>query len=847
MSAEICFNNFMMKEKKKIEEVEEKSEEEIEVQTEEDALELEKTLTELRAVQDRKALKQQRKYDRVMATLAMIVLVSALPALAWWSQKQPEVQEKVQRAVETQLETDRADHYSTAITTDPEQTWNGELDEDYGDDEWTRGIKELWNMKDEEFGNIQVIEKKGMVYDQAQRQAIRDYGFVVRGVRGAYALDPEQTVERQDDWTNYYSSIAGGGPCSRNPANAVLVTSDVVLHVYHKMFDQELEYLEDTQFLPELRTLLQQMMTQTKAKLAQAQGKERESLQRLADYLAIPLALVQSVDTSVAPGYTRAQVGYLEKLDFNKVKSNLETVSANFSSEDQKVVRAEMEKVLAADKVMDSELTGEPFHDYTQYTTRGHYNANSLGQAYFKAMMWLGRANFKFNTNNKESDLQAAYDALNLVKILADAGQLERWRGLKEPIDYLVGNADDLSVDDVKSLATDVTWEQMPQKLAQLQALETPKVMSAVVRVDADTTKSEAQAQTQAFSLFSQRFTPDAYILSSLTQGEETVDLETGERLPSTATALMAAAALGNDLAESEYNVWLKENWPDSVKISQKTMAALQQEMAAWKKSDWQANNYTSWLYTLASLNDAQPTAKTNAQAWQAKNLNAWLGSYTELKHDTVLYAKQAYAEKGGGGDCEEMPMVYGYVEDNPEFFLRMKDLLAANISWLKKNQNLDDESDPVLWRLQRLAESASLYEKVALAQAVNTKLDDEVYEELRNDTRNLDWALSPIFTDETQEKDARSALVADIFTDGVTGKVVYEANGYPDLITVLVDDVNGKRLVRGLVYNYREFTKPLEARLTDQDWWQDVYVPEGTERQLPAQPAWWTPYFGAK
>jgi hypothetical protein len=26
------------------------------------------------------------------------------------------------------------------------------------------------------------------------------------------------------------------------------------------------------------------------------------------------------------------------------------------------------------------------------------------------------------------------------------------------------------------------------------------------------------------------------------------------------------------------------------------------------------------------------------------------LGSYTELKHDTLLYVKQAYAEMGGGG-----------------------------------------------------------------------------------------------------------------------------------------------------------------------------------------------------
>lgn len=30
---------------------------------------------------------------------------------------------------------------------------------------------------------------------------------------------------------------------------------------------------------------------------------------------------------------------------------------------------------------------------------------------------------------------------------------------------------------------------------------------------------------------------------------------------------------------------------------------------------------------------------------YQDKNLNTFLGNYTELKHDTLLYAKQAYAE----------------------------------------------------------------------------------------------------------------------------------------------------------------------------------------------------------
>jgi len=40
------------------------------------------------------------------------------------------------------------------------------------------------------------------------------------------------------------------------------------------------------------------------------------------------------------------------------------------------------------------------------------------------------------------------------------------------------------------------------------------------------------------------------------------------------------------------------------------------------------------------------------------------LGSWTELKHDTILYAKQVMAEMGGGGP--QTPP-HGYVEPNPK------------------------------------------------------------------------------------------------------------------------------------------------------------------------------------
>ena len=58
-------------------------------------------------------------------------------------------------------------------------------------------------------------------------------------------------------------------------------------------------------------------------------------------------------------------------------------------------------------------------------------------------------------------------------------------------------------------------------------------------------------------------------------------------------------------------------------------------------------------------------------RAWAMKTLNTQLASWTELRHDTLLYVQQSYT----------MPMLCGYpagfVEPRPEFWQRMN-LLAA-------------------------------------------------------------------------------------------------------------------------------------------------------------------------
>jgi hypothetical protein len=74
-----------------------------------------------------------------------------------------------------------------------------------------------------------------------------------------------------------------------------------------------------------------------------------------------------------------------------------------------------------------------------------------------------------------------------------------------------------------------------------------------------------------------------------------------------------------------------------------------------------------SWLASLREL--SAPTIESKypeamrTRAWAMKTLNTQLASWSQLRHDTILYAKQSYT----GGDTCLYPT--GFVEPRVEYF----------------------------------------------------------------------------------------------------------------------------------------------------------------------------------
>ena len=89
------------------------------------------------------------------------------------------------------------------------------------------------------------------------------------------------------------------------------------------------------------------------------------------------------------------------------------------------------------------------------------------------------------------------------------------------------------------------------------------------------------------------------------------------------------------------------------------------------RRDFWNANLYNLWLASLRALSPWPPARRApleiaGTEAWGRRTLNTQLASWAELRHDTILYAKQSYT---GGAGCEFPDAL---VEPSPEFFARL-------------------------------------------------------------------------------------------------------------------------------------------------------------------------------
>ena len=596
----------------------------------------------------------------------------------------------------------------------------------------------------------------------------------------------------------------------------VFVTSDALLHAYHLMFDATLLMLEEQVFLPHLQEFNQALLAQAEAQYQQLQGTAWEdSARRVAAFIAVGSKLADPAFP--VPDYAA-----------DLVEAELALINAAAGPRPQ------------SSPIFPLLVPGE---DYSQYLPRGHYTRTDLLKAYFKAMMWYGRMTFRLgDPADPEVGPTETRMALLLTLAVRDGAAahqaLDLWSELYDPTAFLVGRSDDLTIPDYLAVMSSVYGPQ-----ADLTAIADDGKLETFIAATADLPAPrilglvsddwKPVAATKGLRLMGQRFVPDAYIFQELIHPKVP-----GRFLPS---GLDVMAVMGSDRAAA-----VQAQDPNSQDPAYGVQSG---EMINWlgglSQSEWTETAYNGWLYALRPLLTPPGVGYPlfmRSTAWQDKQLNTALGSWAELKHDTILYAKQTYGGLGGCGQPQppSPAAAPAYVEPVPEVFARVAALASMTRAGLEQRGLLellapDQEGGSTLSnRLDGLAAKALAFKAMAEKELQGVPLTPDEQAQLRNFGGYLEdlvhWA-----NGEAPELEP-AAVIADVATDPNTSQVLEVGIGRVHEIYVVApipqeDGSLALTVARGGIFSYYEF--PSDQRLTDEAWRAQLAA-----GQAPAQPA---------
>ena len=102
-----------------------------------------------------------------------------------------------------------------------------------------------------------------------------------------------------DEMLGMFDEVGGSeSEAERRPENARLVTPDVLLHAFHKYFENSLEYLERFDLAPLLRRFLHQAQASALKYRGQSSGKLAARYEMVAAQLTVPLVILENAQWS---------------------------------------------------------------------------------------------------------------------------------------------------------------------------------------------------------------------------------------------------------------------------------------------------------------------------------------------------------------------------------------------------------------------------------------------------------------------------------------------------------------------------------------------------------------------
>ncbi|MGK3986151.1 DUF3160 domain-containing protein [Sorangium sp. So ce136] len=589
------------------------------------------------------------------------------------------------------------------------------------------------------------------------------------------------------------------------------VSADSILYAVHRSYDAILKAVELASLAPELTRMLEEM----RARLAAGAGSELGDEARAdADlYTAVALALLTEERVAPVAGASAATIDELVA----GAKAHQGTAEVS---------------LFGADRTMD----------FSQFEPRGHYTDQPELERYFRSMMWLGRVDFRFLETQPDGtqlfhrrQLEGAY----ALRALAEAKTLDRYTRIDDAIQAFVGESDYMTLPELDALLKDLDLSDA----GGLAGVPDDRIAEVIVKKGHGTQRISSHIMinglgkgtlplSSSFAMLGQRYVVDSHVFSNVVY--DRVQGGTVKRMMPNPLDV-GFAALGNDqaglLLGSELGQYRYA--PD--------LHMMRVLVDAHPADFWSKNLYNRWLVALRELSPAQALADTEGlpavaktEAWGRRLLNTQLASWAELRHDTLLYAKQSYT---GGTTCE---FPDAYVDPYPAFYARIAELaehggkvvetleLSGDAAWLA------EQLPAYFARLHSIAQTLG---EMAANERAGLPLTEEHLAFINQAVRVQYGCGSPegaegwyarLFFD-AYESVTQDPTIADVHTQPTdeggapVGRVLHVGTGLPRLMVVTADPCGTPRAFVGLASSYFEKTTEGFARMNDMEWADEI------------------------
>ena len=591
------------------------------------------------------------------------------------------------------------------------------------------------------------------------------------------------------------------------------VTTDSLLHTYHLYFDHLMKEIEKDKLLRSINNISRKTEDVAKKYYTELKGTDYEPhAKSLMAFFAVPLKIFDEnyivddvikdiVDAEIEKINAHEQVGVIKPIFKEYINDEVLANIENYKRD--------------ANLYMD---------DYTQYKPRGHYDGDPDLEKYFKVLMWYGRVNF----SSVEKDLTKI--ALLMSYALNEIKENESYNNIKDIIYYFAGFSDDngpieyydvakKSFGDVFNKESLLDNNKYENFLNGLKSLKT-----SLINSQPEVYNIAESLKDVSFRFIGQTYTYDAEMFKWLIFDYVKKSVAGQKRyLPD---FLDVPASLGSDIATK---ILMDEGNDKFIGYSE-NLKKMQNEMPKKMDNDNKEILYLKWMKVLKSLIDSDKNNSAfpsfmKGEEWRKKKLETFGGSYAELKHDTILYAKQTYgaAEMGEGGydefyDYEEI--VYddkGYVEPEAAVYYLLAEMA---LSMKVKFANMLDEKGMEF--LDNFSTLSSRLSEISMKELQGQALSADDYELIKTYGGNIEhlivdsgaYSYDPIYQ-------KSNAIVADIATGELGGGYYAReiATGNPLKVYVLVE-VDGKyKVCSGGVFDFYQFEVPVQDRMTDIEW----------------------------